>query len=33
MYAVPDTWVLPEDVLIISGTIENIERFAAIGFI
>ena len=30
VYAVPDTWVLPDDVLIISGTIENIERFTAL---
>ena len=30
VYAVPDTWVLPDDVLIISGTIENIERFSAL---
>lgn len=30
-YAVPDTWILPEDVMVISGTIEEIERFAAIG--
>jgi trk system potassium uptake protein TrkA len=30
VYAVPDTWVLPDDVLIISGTIEDIERFAAL---
>lgn len=29
-YAVPDTWVLPDDVLVISGTIDEIERFAAI---
>lgn len=31
VYAVPDTWVLPNDVMIVSGTIEQIERFAAIG--
>jgi trk system potassium uptake protein TrkA len=30
VYAVPDTWVLPDDVLVISGTIEEIERFAAL---
>ena len=30
VYAVPDTWVLPDDVLIISWTIENIERFSAL---
>ena len=30
VYAVPDTWVLPDDVLIISGTIENNERFSAL---
>jgi trk system potassium uptake protein len=30
-YAVPDTWVLPDDTLIVSGRIEDIERFAAIG--
>ena len=30
MYAVPDTWVLPDDVLIISGAIADIERFAAL---
>jgi trk system potassium uptake protein TrkA len=29
-YAVPDTWVLPDDVMVISGTIEEIERFAAL---
>ena len=29
-YAVPDTWILPEDLMVISGTIENIERFAAL---
>lgn len=28
-YASPDTWVLPGDLLIVSGTIEQIERFAA----
>jgi trk system potassium uptake protein TrkA len=30
VYAVPDTWVLPDDVLVISGAIEDIERFAAL---
>jgi trk system potassium uptake protein TrkA len=30
VYAVPDTWILPEDVLIISGTTSAIERFAAL---
>ncbi|HEX9805500.1 MAG TPA: TrkA family potassium uptake protein [Alteraurantiacibacter sp.] len=30
-YAVPDTWVLPDDTLIVSGRIEDIERFASIG--
>lgn len=30
VYAVPDTWVLPDDVLVISGTITDIERFAAL---
>lgn len=30
VYAVPDTWVHPKDVLIVSGTIEQIERFAAV---
>jgi trk system potassium uptake protein TrkA len=30
-YAVPDTWILPDDTLIISGNIEDIERFASIG--
>jgi trk system potassium uptake protein len=30
-YAVPDTWVLPDDTLIVSGKIDDIERFAAIG--
>jgi trk system potassium uptake protein len=29
-YAVPDTWVLPDDVMVISGEIESIERFAAL---
>ena len=29
-YAVPDTWILPDDVMVISGTIEEIERFAAL---
>ena len=28
-YAVPDTWVLPDDVLVISGTIDEIDGFAA----
>ncbi|MFV0644829.1 MAG: potassium channel family protein [Sphingomonadaceae bacterium] len=31
VYAVPDTLVLPEDVLIVSGTIDEIELFSAIG--
>lgn len=31
VYAVPDTWILPNDVMIVSGTIDQIERFAAIG--
>ena len=30
VYAVPDTIVLPNDVLVISGTIDDIERFAAL---
>ena len=30
VYAVPDTWILPDDVMVISGTIEEIERFAAL---
>lgn len=30
VYAVPDTLVHPNDVLIVAGTIEQIERFAAI---
>lgn len=30
VYATPDTWVLPDDIMIVSGTIEQIERFAAI---
>lgn len=30
VYAVPDTLVHPNDILIVSGTIEQIERFAAI---
>ena len=30
VYAVPDTIVLPHDVLVISGTIDDIERFAAL---
>lgn len=30
VYAEPDTWVLPDDIMIVSGTIEQIERFAAI---
>jgi trk system potassium uptake protein len=29
-YAIPDTWMLPNDVMVISGTIENIEKFAAL---
>ena len=29
-YAVPDTWILPEDLMVISGTIEDLERFAAL---
>jgi len=32
VYAVPDTWVHPNDVLIVSGTIEQIERFAALAY-
>lgn len=31
VYAVPDTLVFPDDVMIISGSIEDIERFAALG--
>lgn len=31
VYAVPDTLVMPGDVLVISGTIDDIERFAACG--
>lgn len=30
VYAVPDTWVLPNDVMVISGTIQEIEKFAAL---
>ncbi|WP_126173117.1 potassium channel family protein [Altericroceibacterium xinjiangense] len=30
VYAVPDTWILPEDIMIIAGSVENIERFAAL---
>lgn len=31
IYAVPDTLIFPNDVMIVAGTIECIERFAAVG--
>jgi trk system potassium uptake protein TrkA len=31
IYATPDTLIFPGDQMIVSGTIECIERFAAVG--
>jgi len=31
IYATPDTLIFPEDQMIVSGTIDDVERFAAVG--
>lgn len=31
IYAVPDTLVFPQDLLVVSGTIDQIERFSLLG--